>query len=235
MSKARPLILLAALFTPVFTACDDPNDGGTGGGGGGNDGPTAQELLALTQTCNQVPGTTKFKTDQGQSATVPICQLNGAVWWRADADIDCDGGTSTECKSDPDYMSETSAKDSKGNFINSAQVPFFVVPLPSNGFDPKTHGIKTSWSGWGTPGAMLYNGKLIYGVYADAGPTGVIGELSYRAAELLGINPSPISGGVDSGVTYIVFTGSNYVQPIESTVAAETLGKQLAKTLLANN
>ena len=76
--------------------------------------------------------------------------------------------------------------------------PFFVVPLPSNGFDPKTHGIKTGWSGYGSVGAIIYNGKMIYAPYADAGPTGVIGELSYRAAELLGIPPSPINGGVAS-------------------------------------
>lgn len=197
--------------------------------------PTAADLLALTQNCTQVAGTTKFKSDADGSATIPICQLNGALFWKSDADVDCDGGKNTACTSDPYYQPETSAKDSKGNFVDAGTVPYFVVPLPSNGFDPKTHGIKTSWSGWGTPGAMIYNGKLVYGVYADAGPTGVIGELSYRAAELLGINPSPISGGVDSGVTFIVFTGSNYVQPIEDTTAAETLGKQLAKTLLANN
>lgn len=237
MSKARPLILLAALFTPLFTACDDPNDGDTGGGGGGgNDGPTAQELLALTQTCNQVPGTTKFKTDQGQSATVPICQLNGAVWWRADADIDCDGGTSTECKSDPDYMSETSAKDSKGNWVDASTVPFLVVPLPSNGFDPKAFGIKTGWSGYGSAGAIIYNNKIVYAPYADAGPTGVIGELSQAAAAKLGIPTSPKTGGVPSGVTYIVFTGPNtYVNPIESLSMATSIGKDLANQLLDNN
>ncbi len=200
-----------------------------------NGDPTAADLLALTQSCTQLPGTTKFKADSGGTATIPICQLNGALFWNSDADIDCDGGKNAACTSDPYYQPETSAKDSKGNFVDAGTVPFFVVPLPSNGFDPKTYGIKTSWSGWGSPGAMIYNGKLIYGVYADAGPTGVIGELSYRAAELLGINPSPINGGVGSGVTFIVFTGSNYVQPLESTAAAETLGKQLAKDLLANN
>jgi hypothetical protein len=83
--------------------------------------------------------------------------------------------------------------------------------------------------------AVLYNGKLIYAPYADAGPAGVIGELSYRAAELLGIPPSPINGGVASGVTYIVFTGANYVDPIESQSAADALGKQRAAALLADN
>ena len=197
--------------------------------------PTHDQLLALTQSCTQLPGTSKFKSDSGGSATIPVCQLSGAVFWKADADIDCDGGKNAACTADPYYQAETSAKDSKGNFVDAGSVPFFVVPLASNGFDPKALGIKTSWSGWGSPGAILYNGKLLYAVYADAGPTDVIGELSYRAAELLGIPSSPINGGVASGVTYIVFTGDQYVNPLESTGAAETLGKQLATQLLQNN
>jgi len=200
-----------------------------------NGDPTHDELLALTQSCTQLPGTTKFKTDSDAAANVSICQLNGAVWWRADADIDCDGAADPRCTVDPYYMPETSAKDSNGNFMNAAEVPFYVVPLPSNGFDPKTLGIKTGWSGYGSAGAILYNGKLLYAPYADAGPTGVVGELSYAAAELLGIPSSPINGGVASGVTYIVFTGSNYIDPIEDPAVAASVGKSLAKTLLQNN
>jgi len=40
---------------------------------------------------------------------------------------------------------------------------------------------------------------------------------------------------VSSGVTYIVFTGANYVNPIESAAAAATMGKQLAAALMTNN
>ena len=200
-----------------------------------NGDPTHDQLLALTQSCNQLPGTTKFKNDASGSATVPICQLSGAVWWRADADIDCDGQADPRCTIDPDFMPETSAKDSTGKFMNAAEVPFIVVPLPSNGFDPKAHGIKTGWSHYGSAAAVLYNGKLIYAPYADAGPSGVVGELSYAAAEKLGIPSSPINGGVASGVTYIVFTGSNYIDPIEDPAVAASVGKGLAKTLLANN
>ncbi|MDC0672082.1 golvesin C-terminal-like domain-containing protein [Nannocystis radixulma] len=200
-----------------------------------NGDPTAEQLLALTQSCTQLPGTSKFKTDSAGAATIPICQLDGAVWWRADADIDCDGAADPKCTVDPYYQPETSAKDSTGKFMNAAKMAFYVVPLPSNGFDPKAHGIKTGWSGYGSAGAIIYNGKLIYAPYADAGPAGVIGELSYRAAELLGIPPSPINGGVASGVTYIVFTGDKFVDPIESQAAADAIGKQLATQLLADN
>lgn len=211
-------------------------------GGGGNQDPppdpnqqvTVDQLLALTQNCTQVAGTTKFKNDASGSATVPICQLNGAVFWKADADIDCDGGSSDSCKADPYYQSTTSAKDSKGKYVDAATVPFFVVPGASNGFSPTNLGIKTG-SGYGTAGIIIYNGKMIYAPYADAGPGGVVGEVSQAAAAQLGIPTSPISGGVSSGVTYIVFTGNQYVNPIESADAAKTAGEALAKQLIANN
>ena len=197
--------------------------------------PTVADLVALTQNCTPVAGTSKFKTDSGaNSATVQLCQLNGAIFWKADADIDCDGAADPKCTVDPYYLPTTSATDSNGKYINSAKVPFYVVPLPSNGFAPKDHGIKTG-AGYGSAGAILYNGKLIYAPYADAGPAGVIGELSYAAAEQLGIPPSPINGGVASGVTYIAFTGANYVNPIENLTTAATVGKSLASKLIADN
>ena len=197
--------------------------------------PTVADLLALTQSCTPVAGTSKFKTDASAgSATVQLCQLAGAIWWRADADIDCDGAADAKCTVDPDYMATTSATDSNGKYINPVKVPFYVVPLPSNGFAPKDHGIKTG-AHYGSAGAIIYNGKLIYAPYADAGPSGVIGELSYGAAEKLGIPPSPINGGVASGVTYIVFTGANYIDPIENLTTAETVGKKAAAKLIADN
>jgi len=229
------MLTIVGLSLAAF-ACDDPGEGEGDGGNPNNGAPTAAELLDLTQHCDPLPGVSKFKTDYNVSSTIQICQLNGAIWWRADADIDCDGGTSAECKDDPDYQSTTSAKDSKGNFVDASKVPFLVVPQASNGFDPKSHGIKTGWSAYGSAGAMIYNGKVIYGPYADAGPEGIIGELSQAAAAQLGIPTSPIHGGVSSGVTYIVFTGANtYVDPIESAAMANSLGKSLANTLLENN
>ena len=195
---------------------------------------TAAALRELTGTCDRVPGTSKFKTDAGAKPTVELCALDGAIWWRADADIDCDGGQSKACRADPWYQPETSAKDSTGAFIDSSAVPHFVVPLPSNGFRPKDHGIKTSWSGRGSAGVIVYGDKVLYAPYADAGPKGVIGELSAAAAEELGIPSDPIKGGVPDGVTYIVFTGERYIDPIESATRAREVGEPLARDLIAS-
>jgi hypothetical protein len=203
--------------------------------GSATDEVTIDALLDLTSTCKRLSGTSLFRTDAGKTATIEICELDGAIFWRADADIDCDGGRSAPCTSDPWYQPETSSKDSSGKFVDSATVPHFVVPLASNGFVPKNHGIKTGWNAKGSAGIIIYDGKMIYAPYADAGPKGVIGELSAAAAAELGIPNHPVSGGVSSGVTYIVFTGENYVYPIESRSAAEVLGEQLAEKLLADN
>src|SRR4051795_13251981 len=53
-------------------------------------GPSASALLGKTNSCNQISNG-KFRTDEETGRTVPVCDANGAVWWRADMDIDCDG------------------------------------------------------------------------------------------------------------------------------------------------
>lgn len=199
-------------------------------------GDLASDLLTLTEDCERLSGTSLFRTDAGRARTIEMCKLEGAIWWRADADIDCDGGRSEPCTSDPWYQASTSSKDSTGQFVDSATVPHFVVPMEGSGFKASEHGIRTGWNAVGSAGAILYDGQLLFAPYADAGPRHVLGELSAAAADELGIPNHPISGGVSSGVTYIVFTGDDaYVSPIESREAAESIGEELAQRLLENN
>jgi hypothetical protein len=200
----------------------------TGSGGGA---PTAADLLALTQTCQVVAGTTKFATDAGGAKTISICQLNGAVFWNADMDVDCDGGQSAICMNDASYLPDTSATDSQGNPLDASTLPYFVIPLPSNGFDYAQQGIQL-----GSVGAVIYNGQIQYGIFGDEGPKGMIGEASYAMASLLGVDPDPNTGGVDSGVTYLVFQGpTGVVSKNEDHAEAVTIGEQRAKELLQNN
>ncbi len=195
--------------------------------------PTAapSDLVSLLTACQQVAGTTKFAKDSGGSKTVPLCQLNGAIWWTADLDVDCDGGQGAACKADPYYQAETSTVDSKGNPLDASTLPFVVVPLPSNGFDYKAAGLKL-----GSVVGVIYQNKIMYGILGDLGPSGVIGEASYAMAKKLGINPSPISGGVDSGVTYVAFTGTSaIVTKKEDAVQAAQIGATRAAAIVQSN
>lgn len=57
-------------------------------------------------------------------------------------------------------------------------------------------------------------GTYVYAVYADVGPANKIGEGSIALAKALGINSDPKSGGVGSGVAYVVFPGTNQGWPL---------------------
>jgi hypothetical protein len=229
----------------------DTGTGADGGDGGGADagtdgdgdadtdgdtdtgaGDLVQQLEALTAGCSAA-STSRYATDEGEPATVDVCALAGAFFWKADMDVDCDGQETAECNlaADPWYQGETSFTQSDGQPLVASLLPYVVVPLPSARFDYQASGIE--------PGAaciVIYDGTLQYGVFGDEGPKAIIGEASYAMAASLGIDPDPSTGGADDGVTYIVFTGAGAaVSPIEDHQAAVDLGQQLAAHLLADN
>ncbi len=75
----------------------DGSGSSSGGGSGGAPDPSvsAASLLALTEYCSPVGG--QFSTDYGADSDIPICGLEGAVFFHADMDIDCDGRRTLEC------------------------------------------------------------------------------------------------------------------------------------------
>jgi len=191
--------------------------------------PTAAELLAKLATCTSIGG--PYSTDSSEPATVSICSATGAVFWKADLDVDCDGLMSSQCNSmtDPDYMNQTAAVDSHQQPLDAAALPYVVVPGHSARWDYRASDLHT-----GSVFAVIYQDKVVYGVFGDLGPTAIIGEASYAMANALGINPNPSSGGAASGVTYIAFTGTAAVAaPIEDHAVAVTIGVAHARALLA--
>ncbi|MEV7321187.1 glycoside hydrolase family 75 protein [Streptomyces sp. NPDC093970] len=191
---------------------------------------SAADLLAKVTSCSQI-SSGKYKTDDETSATIPVCGKNGAVFWKSDMDIDCDGQRTTNCNEDRDpwYQDDTAFHQSDGKPLKAETLPYVVVPSSSSIWNYSSAGIK----GGGVV-AVVYNNKVEYAVVGDTGPTKIIGEASYATAKALGIDPDPETGGADSGVTYILFKNSK-VSPIESHSAAVTLGDQLAKQFLAAN
>lgn len=192
--------------------------------------PTAIELLAKMTSCTRISNGL-YATDAGLAPTIPVCGANGAVWWHADMDIDCDGVTTAECNinTDPAYQNDTSLHTSTGEPFNAATMPYVVVPSISARW-----GYSSANTELGAVMAVIYNGKVEYGVFADTGPADIIGEASYAMANALGINPDPADGGIDSGVTYMVFKGS-HVSPVESQSAAASVGQTLARQFINNN
>jgi glucose/arabinose dehydrogenase/plastocyanin len=196
----------------------------------GTGAPTAAELLAKLQNCVQ-DSNGLFKTDSENSRTIPVCRLNGAYWWRADMDIDCDGVTTTQCNknTDPAYQNDTSLHTSGGQPFNAATMPFVVIPSTNSTWNFSQKNIQL-----GAVFAVVFNNRIEYGVFADTGPTDIIGEASYAMATNLGIDHDPANGGTDGPVWYVVFPGT-HASPVESHTNAVSQGQALARTLINNN
>ena len=224
--------------------------------------PSAASLRAVTGSCDPVAGARLLDADVDAdgapdgAGTVEVCGLDGAVWWRADLDIDCDGGQQQACLDDDSYLPETAATDAQGAPLDASTVPYVVVPLPWDPWGPRDadffycdHGLVL-----GGVVAAVYGDEVVYGVIGDEGPVtseppgadgecdgaplvgGVVGEASYAMAEALGIDPDPNSGGVDCDaldcpVTYILFAGAALPDPGDAE-AAHAEGMRRARVLL---
>lgn len=215
MAALAVLVLIASFF-PTATASAA--------------GPTAAELLAKTQSCNQVSNG-QYKTDEETGRTVSVCGATGAVFWHADMDIDCDGQRTGQCNEDTDccFYPDTAFHTSDDQPLNAAELPYIVVPSPSSTWNYSSAGLRGGGSC-----AVIYQDRIEYAVIGDTGPTDIIGEASYATAQALGIDPDPSTGGTDSGVTYVCFTGSQ-VNPIENHDNAVSTGESLASEFVTNN
>jgi hypothetical protein len=191
--------------------------------------PTASQLLAKLKTCTQI--SKGYATKAGRKRTIPVCGgVSGAVFWTADMDIDCDGIVTVHCnkKMDRSFQPHT-ALEPGGKPLNAETTRYMVIPQGSKTFNYLKNDIKL-----GAVVAIIYNGKLTYAVFGDIGPKGIIGEASYATAQALGINPDPKTGGVDAGVTYIVFKGTRVATP-GSNDSIDTAGQAAAVKFLHDN
>lgn len=191
-------------------------------------GPTADQLLARAQSSCDPVSNGSYATDEGGPETVSICKSGSAYVWTSDMDIDCDGITTERCNSatDPAYFDQTSFQTSTGDFFTADQTHFYVIPLPSDRFDYQAEGIAP-----GSVAAVIYQGKVVYAVFADEGPDDIIGEASYATASALGIDPDPATGGTEGPVTFIVFPGQ-VPSPVEDNPTIDTKGASAATSWL---
>jgi len=186
--------------------------------------------LNLTRACTRIVSSHSYALDSGQKTN--ICGLNGAIFWTADMDIDCDGRNVGDGKCpgpDPTYLPDTAFHNASDQPLAASVTPYVVIPNDFHiaGLDSNNGGNVT---------AVIFNDKVAYAVFGDTGPTDIIGEASYATAVSLGINPNPANGGTAGPVTYITFIG-NGTRPsnIEDQTATKVLGDQLAAQLQQNN
>jgi hypothetical protein len=134
--------------------------------------------------------------------------------------IDDDG---SDPDPDPDHQGDTTFQDSNGKQLAAHHVPYFVLgddcwdrKTPCPHFFYKEHGIS------GRQFALVfYKSKVIGAIFGDtqtgnsqttsSNDSRELGEASVKAASLLGIPSSGTTGGVDNGVTVVIFSGSSWV------------------------
>ncbi|WP_397384867.1 hypothetical protein [Prosthecobacter sp.] len=116
-------------------------------------------------------------------------------WFRVDGD-----GSPTNSYNDPCWQAETSLIGPDGKPVDAESVPYIVAnPIIARAVP----GIVL-----GCEGECIYHGRKVRAVLADIGPKRKLGEGSIELARMLGMNPSPISGGADGvPVTWRWFPG----------------------------
>ena len=214
MTHALCACCVALLAAPSACGCD-----GIPGSDAGRDSgsvvpmgaPSAQALLDEVAGCAGVEIKGGFGLDGAGSVSMFAC--GSAVYWNADMDVDCDGIPTPPCDTDPAGQPQTSIVDlAPMGDVDPTLLPYFVIPLgtPESPWYA-THGIEL-----GQVGAVIYDGQVHYGIFADEAGGWFIGEASYAMCQLFlgpptgGSDPcSPIDGGIDpSAITYVTFTGA---------------------------
>lgn len=184
---------------------------GRGGAGGTSGEPSASDLLSRVAMCNGTLAKDGFGLNG--SGSIAIYQCSGALYWKADMDVDCDGIQTPPCDTDLTGQPQTSIVDAAPNGdVDPTRVPYFVIPLGM----PETTWYKGYGVALGQVGAVIYKDQVKYGIFADEAGGAFIGEASYAMCQLFlgtpksGKDPcDPNSGGIDEAeVTFITFTGT---------------------------
>jgi hypothetical protein len=185
---------------------------------------TPAQALAAVQanmtTANKVNTKPHINT-MTRAMNVNVYQVATGVYaYTSSMAIDDDG---SDPDPDPDHQGETTFQDSNGAQLAAHHVPFYVLgddcwdrvsPCPH--FFYKDHNIKGRQFA-----LMFYNGQVIGSIFGDTqtannqttsdNDSRELGEASVKAASLLGIPSSGTTGGVDNGVTVVIFSGSSWI------------------------
>lgn len=199
--------------------------GGAGGGGGGGGGDfTVAQILAAVQshmTSSDQVNTKPHINTMTRASDVNVYQVTSGVYaYGSSMAVDTDG---SDADPDPDHQSQTTWTDDAGKYLGAHHVPYYV--LGDYCYDkvaPCPHFYYAEHDITGLQFALVfYNGKVIGAVFGDTQGDSVtrtsdndsreLGEASVESASLLGIPSSGTTGGVDNGVTVVIFSGAQWV------------------------
>jgi len=196
---------------------------------GGNFTPA--QILAAVQshmTSSVKVNTLSHINTMTRAKNVNVYQVTSGVFaYTSSMAIDDDG---SDPNSDPDHQNQTTWTDSSGANLGASHVPYYVLgddcwdnePNQGGTFHPCPHFYYPEHNITGLQFALIfYNGNCIGAVFGDTQGTDTtstssndsreLGEASVESAFLLGIPDSGTTGGVDSGVTVVIFSGSQWV------------------------
>jgi hypothetical protein len=185
---------------------------------------TAAQVLAGVKknstTTNKVNSKPHINT-QTRAQNVNVFQVATGVYaYSSSLAVDDDG---SDPDPDPDHQNQTTFQDSNGKQLAAHHVPFYVLgddcwdrKTPCPHFFYKEHNIKGRQFA-----LMFYKSKVIGAIFGDtqtgndqttsSNDSRELGEASVKAASLLGIPSSGTTGGVDNGVTVVIFSGPSWV------------------------
>jgi hypothetical protein len=156
-----------------------------------------------------------------RSMDVNVYQVSTGVFaYTSSMAIDTDG---SDPDPDPDHQSQTTWTDNSGKYLGAHHVAYYVLgDYCYDKTSPCPHFYYAEHNITGLQFALIfYNGKCIGAVFGDTQGDSVtptsdndsreLGEASVHAATELGIPDSGTTGGVDNGVTVVIFSGSSWV------------------------
>ena len=185
---------------------------------------TAAQVLAGVKKNSTTANTVNSKphiNTQTRAMNVNVFQVATGVYaYSSSLAVDDDG---SDPDPDPDHQNQTTFQDSNGKQLAAHHVPFYVLgddcfdrKTPCPHFFYKEHNIKGRQFA-----LMFYKSKVIGAIFGDtqtgnsqttsSNDSRELGEASVKAAQLLGIPSSGTTGGVDNGVTVVIFSGSSWV------------------------
>lgn len=128
--------------------------------------------------------------------------------------IDADGAGDAH-RGDGSGQSRTSLawshRPGRERYLDPTVTPFVALPI---GFERDHPGVRL-----GDIVAVQRDGRTVFAIYGDRGPRDQLGEASLAVGRALGLTAAqldPNRGGLEGGVTYVVFPGSGTGRPLEN-------------------